>query len=69
VSIRRTNFPDEPKNGEAQIFLPRSFLEVADIAVVEDGAMIELDDFCLGAATEVENSPAPARDLLRAGSF
>jgi len=55
--------------GAAAFAAMKRDLEAAGIAVVADGAMIELNDFCLGAATDVENSPAPARDLLRAGSF
>ena len=44
-------------------------LEAAGVVVLEDGAMIELDDFCLGAATDVENSPKPAWELLNSSSF
>ncbi len=44
-------------------------LEAAGVVVLEDGAMIELDGFCLGAATDVENSPKPAWELLNSSSF
>ena len=44
-------------------------LQAAGVVVLEDGAMIELDDFRLGAATDVENSPKPAWELLNSSSF
>lgn len=44
-------------------------LEAAGVAVVEDGSMLDLGDFCLGAATDVENSPEPAWELLSSASF
>lgn len=44
-------------------------LEAAGVAVVENGSMLELGDFCLGAATDVENSPEPAWELLTSASF
>lgn len=44
-------------------------LTAAGIVVVEDGAVVSLEGFQLGAATDVKNSPSPAWDLLSADSF
>ncbi|HUF64267.1 MAG TPA: AmmeMemoRadiSam system protein B [Verrucomicrobiales bacterium] len=55
--------------GETNFRAMKRDLESAGIAVVENGAVIDLEHFHLGAATDVENSPEPARDLLHAHSF
>ncbi|WP_395737680.1 AmmeMemoRadiSam system protein B [Prosthecobacter sp.] len=47
----------------------KSDLMAAGIVVLEDKALVEMTDFRLGAATDVENSPEPAWKLLEAGAF
>jgi AmmeMemoRadiSam system protein B len=55
--------------GETACAAMKRDLQAAGIAVLEDGAVVDLGDFRVGAATDVENSPAPAWELLKPASF
>lgn len=55
--------------GETAYQAMKRDLEAANIRVLENGRVSDLGPFCLGAATDVENTPEPAWKLLRPSFF
>ena len=55
--------------GETAYQTMKRDLQAAGIRVLENGGVSDLGPFCLGAATDVENTPEPAWKLLSPSSF
>lgn len=55
--------------GETAYAAMKRDLQAAGITALENGEVADLGGFRLGAATDVENSPAPVWELLKASSF